>query len=177
VDVHNTTDKPVRGTLRGTAGTIPFSAVVDLAPGETKDIELTPKEVRGFAVKNPQLWWPAQIGTPALHDLQTSFVINGAISDSLKEKFGIREITSKMNPQQQLMFRVNGKPILIRGGGWATDMMLRFDPKRTEREVRYAQDMGFNTIRLEGKLEPKEFFDLTDRLGILVMAGWCCCDH
>ena len=177
VDVHNTTDKPVRGTLRGTAGTIPFSAKVDLAPGETKDLELTSKEVREFAVKNPQLWWPAQIGTPALHDLQVSFLINGAVSDSLKEKFGIREITSEMNPQQQLMFRVNGKPILIRGGGWATDMMLRFDPKRTEREVRYAQDMGFNTIRLEGKLEPKEFFDLTDRLGILVMAGWCCCDH
>jgi len=39
------------------------------------------------------------------------------------------------------------------------------------------QDMGLNTIRLEGKLESKEFFDLADERGILVMAGWCCCDH
>ena len=37
--------------------------------------------------------------------------------------------------------------------------------------------MGLNTVRLEGKLETDEFFDLTDRHGILVMAGWCCCDH
>jgi exo-1,4-beta-D-glucosaminidase len=177
IDVHNTTDKPVRGTLRGTAGTIPFSAEVDLAANETKDVELTPKEVPAFAVKDPQLWWPAQMGTPTLHELQVSFTAKGAVSDSLKQKFGIREITSEMNEQQQRLFRVNGKPILIRGGGWATDMMLRFDPKRMEHEVRYAQDMGFNTIRLEGKLEPKEFFDLTDRLGMLVMAGWCCCDH
>jgi exo-1,4-beta-D-glucosaminidase len=177
VDAHNTTDKAVRGTLRGTAGTIPFSTEIQLAPGETKDVELTAKEVPGFAVKNPQLWWPAQMGTPALHDLHASFVVHGAVSDSLQQRFGIREITSEMNEQQQRMFRVNGKPILIRGGGWATDMMLRIDPKRVEHEVRYAQDMGFNTIRLEGKLEPKEFFELTDRLGMLVMAGWCCCDH
>jgi exo-1,4-beta-D-glucosaminidase len=36
--------------------------------------------------------------------------------------------------------------------------------------------MGLNTIRLEGKLEDEHFFDLTDREGLLVMPGWCCCD-
>ena len=36
--------------------------------------------------------------------------------------------------------------------------------------------MGLNTIRLEGKLETEEFYQLTDNQGILVMAGWCCCD-
>jgi exo-1,4-beta-D-glucosaminidase len=38
------------------------------------------------------------------------------------------------------------------------------------------RDMGLNTVRLEGKLETEEFFDLADHEGILVMAGWCCCD-
>src|SRR4030095_5552737 len=37
--------------------------------------------------------------------------------------------------------------------------------------------MGRNTIRLEGKLEHDEFYELADRYGILVMAGWGCCDH
>ena len=36
--------------------------------------------------------------------------------------------------------------------------------------------MGLNTIRLEGKLETEEFFDMADRQGLLIMAGWCCCD-
>ncbi|HYN03427.1 MAG TPA: glycoside hydrolase family 2 protein, partial [Vicinamibacteria bacterium] len=39
------------------------------------------------------------------------------------------------------------------------------------------KDMGLNTIRLEGKLEDEPFFDIADREGILVMPGWCCCDH
>jgi exo-1,4-beta-D-glucosaminidase len=36
--------------------------------------------------------------------------------------------------------------------------------------------MNLNTIRLEGKMETEEFFDLADQYGVLVMAGWCCCD-
>src|SRR5271157_5343156 len=36
--------------------------------------------------------------------------------------------------------------------------------------------MGLNTVRLEGKLETEEFFDMADQQGVLVMAGWCCCD-
>ena len=55
-------------------------------------------------------------------------------------------------------------------------MMLREDPQRLRDEFRYVQDMGLNTIRLEGKLETEEFFDLADERGILLMAGWCCCD-
>src|SRR5688500_13719645 len=43
--------------------------------------------------------------------------------------------------------------------------------------MRYVRDMGLNTIRLEGKPESEEFYDLADRYGILVMTGWCCCDH
>jgi exo-1,4-beta-D-glucosaminidase len=38
-------------------------------------------------------------------------------------------------------------------------------------------DMGLNTVRLEGKIETDHFLDYADRNGILVMAGWCCCDH
>ncbi|HEY0710869.1 MAG TPA: glycoside hydrolase family 2 protein, partial [Polyangia bacterium] len=34
-----------------------------------------------------------------------------------------------------------------------------------------------NTVRLEGKLEDEPFLDYADRKGILLMAGWCCCDH
>jgi len=54
--------------------------------------------------------------------------------------------------------------------------MMRQNSQRLEDQFRYVRDMGLNTIRLEGKLEPEEFFDLADRQGILVMAGWCCCD-
>ena len=55
-------------------------------------------------------------------------------------------------------------------------MMLREDRERLADEFRYVRDMGLNTIRLEGKLESDDFFAMADQQGILVMAGWCCCD-
>ena len=36
--------------------------------------------------------------------------------------------------------------------------------------------MGMNTIRLEGKMEHPELYEIADRLGLMVMPGWECCD-
>ena len=37
--------------------------------------------------------------------------------------------------------------------------------------------MHLNTIRLEGKLMNDHFFETADRLGMMVMPGWCCCSY
>ena len=100
-----------------------------------------------------------------------------SISDVATTKFGIREITDQKNANGYELFRINGRNILIRGGGWAPDMFLRVNNERVQDELRHVRNLGLNTIRLEGKLETDEFFDLADRYGILAMAGWCCCDH
>src|SRR5437764_3457247 len=102
----------------------------------------------------------------------------GALSDGREIRFGINEFTSELTAKGHRLFRVNGKPILIRGGGWASDMLLRpKSPARLEAEFRYVKEMGLNTIRTEGKLETDAFYDLADREGILIMPGWCCCDQ
>ena len=66
---------------------------------------------------------------------------------------------------------------MIRGGGWAPDMMLRSDPEKLREQFRMVRDMGLNTIRSEGKMETEDFFHLADEQGILVMIGWTCCDR
>ena len=43
-------------------------------------------------------------------------------------------------------------------------------------ELRYVKDMHLNAIRFEGKTENDRFLELCDREGIMVLAGWCCCD-
>ena len=80
-----------------------------------------------------------------------------------RREFGIREITSDLNSVGGRAFHINGKNILIRGGGWTPDMMLRENSQRLHDEFRYVKDMGLNTVRLEGKLETQEFFDLADQ--------------
>ena len=170
----NSTDKPQTGTLSGRIGQIQFSQEVELKPRETRDIVLDPKSFPQFNIENPRLWWPAQMGSPDLYKLQMRFVIDGSTSDSAEIHFGIREITSELDSKGHRLFRINGKRLLIRGGGWAMDMWKPKSEQRLEDEFRYVEGMGLNTIRLEGMLETNEFFDLADQKGILVMAGWTC---
>jgi exo-1,4-beta-D-glucosaminidase len=176
----NGVDHPVQGTLKGRIENIEFSQIVALAAGESKDITFSPDRFPQLTLASPRLWWPAQMGTPHLYDLHLTFEIDGQVSDSSLSRFGIREITSEVLPQgpdrYRRLFKVNGRNILIRGGGWTPDMMLRETPERLADEFRYVRDMGLNTVRLEGKLETDEFYETADREGVLVMAGWCCCD-
>jgi len=173
----NGANHPVKGTLKGTIDKANFSQEVELAAGESKDVTFTPEQFPQLGIDNPRLWWPAQMGKPELYSLSLEFTVDGKISDQSETKFGIREVKSEVFSANRRLFSINGKNVLIRGGGWSPDMMLRETSQRLRDEFRYVQDMGLNTIRLEGKLETKEFFDLADERGILVLAGWCCCDH
>ena len=53
-------------------------------------------------------------------------------------------------------------------------MFMRFDLNRLRTQFQYVLDMGLNTVRLEGKQEHPEFYDLADRMGLMVLAGWEC---
>src|SRR6266851_4103598 len=172
----NATSQPVKGNLKGQIESIELEQEVELAANESKDVTFIPDQFSQLVFTSPRLWWPAQMGKPNLYPLTMEFDVDGKVSDRTETHFGIREITSDLNSVGGRAFHINGKNILIRGGGWTPDMMLREDSQRLKDEFRYVQDMGLNTVRLEGKLETQEFFDLADRQGILVMAGWCCCD-
>src|ERR1700722_29500 len=174
--VKNGTDAAVKGKLKGEIESVKFEQEVELAPNETKDVTFASDKFSQLVLANPRLWWPAQMGKPELYSLTMDFEVGTAVSDHSSTEFGIREITSDLNAIGGRAFHINGKNILIRGGGWTTDLMLRENSQRLHDEFRYVRDMGLNTIRLEGKLETQEFFDLADHQGILVLAGWCCCD-
>jgi exo-1,4-beta-D-glucosaminidase len=175
--VKNTTDQAVKGTLSGTIETVQFSESVELQPHEERNVAFTPEQFAQLNFDHPRLWWPKQMGAPNLYRLHMAFSVDGKTSDRSEARFGIRQISSELNPDNHRVFAVNGKKILIRGGGWSPDMLLRQNSRRLKDELGYVEDMGLNTVRLEGKLEAPEFFDLADERGILVMAGWCCCDH
>jgi exo-1,4-beta-D-glucosaminidase len=175
--VKNATNYAVKGKLKGTIEKTRFEQEVELAPNEVKDVIFTPDKFSQLKFAQPRLWWPAQMGAPELYPLHLEFEIDERTSDASESHFGIREITSQLNERGNRVFSINGKKILIRGGGYSSDMMLRYDANNIDDQFSYVQDMGLNTVRLEGKLEPDDFFEKADRKGVLVMAGWCCCDH
>jgi exo-1,4-beta-D-glucosaminidase len=178
VDARNATDHAVKGTVVAILDGVRIAQDVEVAAGSQRQVVFEPGAFAALRVKDPKVWWPAEVGEPALHDLSTRFVIDGRISDQTDTRFGIREMSSELTPLGHRLFKVNRHNILIRGAAWCMDVLLRPSSKeRLEAQLRYVSDMHLNTIRLEARLDRDEFFDLCDKKGLLVMAGWCCCDN
>ncbi len=163
-------------TISGTAAGVSMQQTVHLAPGQTQVVSFSPTTTPGLALDHPKIWWPVGMGDHPLYQLELTAAVDGSPSDRASTTFGIRSVSSSLTKQDYRQFFINGKPLLIRGGGWAPDMFLRDDPARMEAEFSYVLNLGLNTIRSEGKLENQRFYDLADRNGILVLAGWECCD-
>jgi exo-1,4-beta-D-glucosaminidase len=176
-ELHNASGNPIKGTVSGTVAGARFEKAVELAAHEDQTVAFSPEQFPVLRIQNPKLWWPRQMGDPHLERLTVNFSSQGHTADEQSVNFGIREVTSELTANGSRLFRVNGKPILIRGAGWSQDMLLRTDENRLRSQFDLVQDMNLNTIRLEGKLETEDFFGLADERGILVMLGWCCCDH
>jgi exo-1,4-beta-D-glucosaminidase len=175
-ELRNASDHPVKGVLRAELEGLQLRQPVDLAGGESKIVRFTAEQFAELKMAHPRLWWPYQMGTPNLYTAKLTFEIGTQISDSASVTFGIREVTSALTDQGHLLFKVNGRKLLIRGAAWAPDLLFRWSSPRLDADLAYVRDMGMNTIRLEGRLDRDEFFDKTDQLGILVMPGWTCCD-
>jgi exo-1,4-beta-D-glucosaminidase len=162
----------VSGSVAGTR----FTRTVPLAAHETKTVTFSPADVPGLRLAAPRVWWPAGMGDQPLYDVGLTATVAGTTSDSAHETFGIRDVRAPLDSDGARQYRINGRRLLIKGGGWSPDEFLRWDRAYTEDRLKYAVDLGLNTLRLEGHLEPDEFFDLADRHGVLTLPGWECCD-
>jgi exo-1,4-beta-D-glucosaminidase len=174
--LRNTSNHSVSGTLRAEIDGKRVSQPVTLVAGEGKTVRFTPEQFPELKVENPRVWWPYQMGEPNLYAARLDFEIGTQVSDSSEVTFGIREVTSELTDKGYRLFKVNGRKLLIRGAAWAPDMFLRWSPERLDADLAYVRDMGLNTIRLEGRIDREELFDKADKLGILMMPGWTCCD-
>jgi exo-1,4-beta-D-glucosaminidase len=178
VEARNPTDAPVEGVVRGAIEDRRFETTVTLAAGERRTLRFTADEHPVLRIESPRVWWPYRMGSQELYTLALDAEVAGTASDRQVVRFGIQQMSSELTEEGHRLFRVNGRPILVRGGGWAPDMMLRpASRERLEAQLRYTREMGLNVIRLEGKLETDLFYDLADEYGILLMPGWCCCSH
>jgi exo-1,4-beta-D-glucosaminidase len=187
VDAENGTASPVDGVLQAVitkAGypTITVKQPVTLAANERREITFDPTTFTDLHLTNPALWWPFTMGSPELYDLKVSFQIGMQPSASQSIKFGIRQVTQYHTPPINGTsyfqgFQVNGKNFLVRGSAYMWDMLMRWDTPTNEAHMKYAKDMGLNTIRFEGILGNEEIYDIADREGIMLMPGFVCCSR
>ena len=176
VKLENHSDKNISGVLKTTIGNdIHISKEVSLAANESKEIVLTPAEYHALSMDHPKLWWTHDLGKPNLYSLEMNFETGNKISDSRKLKFGVRSVSGYMTDKGFRAYRLNGKKILIKGGGWTDPMLLRASPAYEEAGIDYAVHMNFNALRMEGFWgENQHLYDLCDEKGILLMVGFSC---
>ncbi|ALG13502.1 hypothetical protein AOZ06_47505 [Kibdelosporangium phytohabitans] len=175
VNARNDSGQAQTTQVTGTIDNIGFTQPVSLAAGETKTVTFNPGNTSGLRLTNPRVWWPFTMGGQPMYTANVSASVGGAVSDSASTTFGVREITSTRANGGGRQFIVNGKPFLVRGGGWASDLFLRTNLRNIQDQMNLVRSMNLNTIRLEGKPENDEFYDMADRLGIMVLTGWECC--
>lgn len=173
--LRNNSAKAVNGLLTGKIENREFSYPVVINAGQTANLVLTAQQVPELHIKNPRLWWCNNLGTPEMYQLDLSFRIKEQITASEKINFGIRQIEMYINPAGHKGFKLNGKDVLIKGAGWTDDLFLRDSLQSIETQIQYVKHMNLNTIRLESIWgNSQDIYDLCDKYGILVMAGWSC---
>jgi len=188
-DITNNTSTAQAGQVTATitrpgGGTsITVSQNVTVPAATTQAVSFTPAAYPSLTIASPQVWWPYQMGAQPLYTLATSVSQNGTVLNSTSETFGIRNVTSYLTagtskgaPSGARAFKINGVPVVIRGGGFSPNIFLHYSAADIAKQIALMKNMGVNTIRLEGHIMPADFFQQMDRAGILVNAGYQCCD-
>ncbi|PYE86737.1 beta-mannosidase [Phyllobacterium leguminum] len=123
-----------------------------------------------FTIDEPKLWWPAGSGEQHLYPLKIHL---GGLTET--RQIGLRHIELVTEPDEagnRFFFRVNGREIFCRGANWIPQDALpsRITPEATAGLLQSAVDANMNMIRVWGGgfYEPDWFYDLCDRLGLMV---------
>jgi len=187
-DVTNSTSTAQTATVTATItppnnGTpITVSQNVTVPASTTQTVSFTPSSFPALTITSPQVWWPYQLGSQPLYTLGVSVAQGSTQYNSTAETFGIRTVTSYLigsnaiEPSGARAFKVNGVPIVIRGGGWSPNLFLHYSAADTAKQIAIMKNMGVNAIRLEGHIMPADWFEQMDAAGILVNGGFQCCD-
>ena len=135
---------------------------------------------REFTIENPELWWCNGQGEPYLY----RYVIANE-KESVEGYIGFKRIRLVRNAnangprvfpkgryEAPITIELNGRPIFAKGSNWVNPDIFwgNIDDERYETLVSLAKEANMNIFRMWGGagLERKAFYDICDRMGILV---------
>jgi len=131
----------------------------------------------GLDVSAPHLWWPWDHGDPNLYRLLVTVRRRAELLDSLGQNVGLRQIQLEPNPGAPpdtlpWVFVVNGQRVFLRGANWVPASIYPGQVTTGDYEalLNLARRANMNALRVwgGGGREKAAFYDLCDRLGLLV---------
>lgn len=151
--------------------------------GYSQEIEHKAKLHKGLntvivpvTIENPKLWWPNGAGEAHLYYFSLGMA---GMSTPMVHAHGLRtvELVQKNDSiGQSFQFKVNGKPLFMRGADWIPASSYPGTMARSEGDDRYAElikqakDANMNMLRVwgGGYYEHDAFYDYCDQMGLLV---------
>ncbi|SRX72687.1 Exo-beta-D-glucosaminidase [Aequorivita antarctica] len=128
-----------------------------------------------FKVKNPKLWWTHNLGEPFMYDIQIELIHKGSVLESYSKKHGIRSIeliTEKDSIGESFYFKLNGKPVYMKGANYVPQQMLEagVNQEKYSGLIDDVVSANMNMLRVWGGgiYEDDYFYQLCDVKGILV---------
>lgn len=129
-----------------------------------------------LTVENPKLWWCNNMGEQTLYDLDISVLtLDGKLLCKKSQKIGLREIALDVKEDgigKNFCFYINGRRIFARGANWipADSFINNVSDERLYDLLYKAKACNMNMLRVwgGGYYESDRFYDLCDRLGLLV---------
>ena len=128
-----------------------------------------------LAVNNPQLWWPNGYGEQPLYQVTVTACQGENVIDDRSFQLGLRTLELRRQPDEwgeSFTFVVNGVPIFAKGSNWipADSFPTRISDEYLSGLLGSAAQAHQNMLRVWGGgfYEEERFYDLCDRLGILV---------
>ena len=168
-EVTNYSEEEKQVEISGNIENISFKSSFPIKAGEKKPVQFDLK------VANPRLWWPNGLGKPELYNLKMELKEGYQLVDRQLTRFGIRKIETYLTKDTVRGYKVNGREVLIKSGGWVDDLFLRYMPEKDAAQIRMVREMNMNSVRFEGIWgNNQHIFDLCDENGILMMIGWSC---
>ncbi|WP_115462671.1 beta-mannosidase [Winogradskyella aurantiaca] len=145
----------------------PVKTLRDTFPSLNRNLKLN--------IKNPQLWWPHNIGDPYLYDIKVVVKDDNTVLDTLSTKYGIREVELVTDPDSlgtAFYFKINGVPVYAKGANYIPQHSFQNNVK----DLDYVQllndvvDANMNMLRVWGGgiYEDDLFYELCDEKGIMV---------
>ncbi len=132
-----------------------------------------------IALPRPVALWSPE--TPNLYDLEITLEDDEAdVTDRVTGYFGMRKFDMRKDPQGVLRFYFNNKMRFITGtldqGWWPDGLLTPPSEEAMAYDIKALKAMGFDMMRKHIKVEPRRYYYLCDKLGIIVLqdmpSGW-----
>jgi len=143
-------------------GTVRFEFDKVEGAGEVKVTTDLPKDFVCWTPETPQLYhFTARYG-----------------EDVVKGYFAMRKIEKRKDAKGILRYYLNNKPVFLYGtldqGWWPDGLLTPPSDAAMAHDIQTLKDCGFNMMRKHIKVEPRRYYHLCDKLGLIVMQDLPC---